>query len=254
MSLGANYGIGTSLEFDRETLAQKLGFQGITSNSFDSINDQDYFLEFINAATYIEMHLFQLIENISTNIEANNFYFATEIKKKDIHLIKGKLSKIFAYQTEINWNLHSTSIKQLDDFNANKKAVFELIDLLKFSLNSTIIILGNVRLNTDEVTNKVNKIAPSLNEIFDYLVQRNEPLKKAFVNAKILADLFEVKEQWKNVQLEELQRISSAIENDFYEELSLEKIINSKNQIGGTSIERVNEALLEASRALQFEE
>ena len=56
------------------------------------------------------------------------------------------------------------------------------------------------------------------------------------------------------LSLGDFQKYSKEIENDVFEALSLEKTLGSKNQIGGTSPERVFEALEEATRNLEVED
>jgi argininosuccinate lyase len=55
------------------------------------------------------------------------------------------------------------------------------------------------------------------------------------------------------LSLEEMREFSPKIEKDVFEALSLEKTLSAKNQIGGTSPERVFEALDAAKRDLEIE-
>ena len=57
----------------------------------------------------------------------------------------------------------------------------------------------------------------------------------------------------KELSLEELKGFSADFEKDIFDSLSLEKTLASKNQIGGTSPERVREALESASESLARE-
>ena len=55
------------------------------------------------------------------------------------------------------------------------------------------------------------------------------------------------------LSLDEMREFSPKIEKDVFEALSLEKTLSSKSQIGGTSPERVIEALDAAKRDLEIE-
>jgi argininosuccinate lyase len=55
------------------------------------------------------------------------------------------------------------------------------------------------------------------------------------------------------LSLKEMQKFSDIIEKDVFENLSLEQTLASKNQIGGTSPERVFEALEHAKESLERE-
>jgi len=52
------------------------------------------------------------------------------------------------------------------------------------------------------------------------------------------------------LKLEEFRQFSDEIKQDVFDALSLEKTLAAKNQIGGTSPERVYEALDAAKRSL----
>ncbi len=56
------------------------------------------------------------------------------------------------------------------------------------------------------------------------------------------------------MSLAEMRKFSEIIERDVFENLSLEQTLASKNQIGGTSPERVFEALGHAKESLEREE
>ncbi len=55
------------------------------------------------------------------------------------------------------------------------------------------------------------------------------------------------------LSLAEMRKFSEIIEKDVFEDLSIEQTLASKNQIGGTSPERVSEALEHAKESLERE-
>ena len=57
LSLGAAALAGTSLPIDREDVARRLGFDGVTENSLDTSSDRDFALEFAFAMALIAEHL-----------------------------------------------------------------------------------------------------------------------------------------------------------------------------------------------------
>lgn len=254
LTLGSNYGIGTSLEYDREELADKLGFHRISTNSLDAISDQDFMLEFVNSIVLIAIHISQLIESF---VEYNKFdliSFGKEIKIEQLILINGKLKKVFSYQTELNNNLITKSLKCTEDFTGNTEAIFGLVKLMNNCLTAFTIITANLKLNLDGINSQISDLLPCFEEIFEYLVERNELVENAKSNAHKIVGYIHLKKEFSEEDLEALQKISSSIQTDFFEEMSVETIINGKNQIGGTSKERVLEALEDSKRTLQYEE
>ncbi len=80
MTLGSNDGTGTSLEFDRDELAAKLGFERITVNSLEAVRNQDFILEFVNSVCLISNHLLASLKEISDYRESGFFEFESDIK------------------------------------------------------------------------------------------------------------------------------------------------------------------------------
>lgn len=254
MPIGANNGIGTSLEFDRNDLAQKLGFERISTNSLDSTEDFDFIIEFINAVAIISVQLSSFIDEIAQLIEVEALTINTHFSPKHLNLLKGKLQRIFAFQAEINTNLQSHLLKQNKHFSGNNEIIISSFKIISNCLKAFRILLKDIKLNEDLIKENLIKFQPNSREIFDYLVQRNQKIENAKdISKKIEVFLLENNSSEK-ITLENLQKFSSKIENDFFSELSLETILNSKNQIGGTSHERVFEALQDAKKVLHYEE
>ena len=62
--LGACALAGTTYDIDRHMTAEKLGFDGPTENSIDSVSDRDFCLELCSAASVLMMHLSRFSEEI----------------------------------------------------------------------------------------------------------------------------------------------------------------------------------------------
>ena len=62
--LGAGALSGSSHKLDREYVAKLLDFDGITSNSLDSVSDRDFIIEFISNSSLLMSHLSRFSEEI----------------------------------------------------------------------------------------------------------------------------------------------------------------------------------------------
>ncbi len=253
MPLGADIGTGTSLEFDRQELAEKLGFQRITTNSLDAIRNLDFLAEFVNLSTIIATQFDSLINELSSYIKSEYISCDIDIKPETLNLIKGKLNQVFSYQVEIQNNLRSERLKFDKKFGGNREAIIECVADLKTCLNAFVLVLDSIKINQPNLDKDLESILPGRSEIFDYLVQRDQTVELAHAKTLQIETLLRSNEKLENTKLESLKNISPIIEADFYEELELENILNRKNQIGGTSHERVLEALDDAKKALEYE-
>src|SRR5947207_5357025 len=64
LPLGAGALAGTGFPLDRESIARRLGFEGVCENSVDAVSDRDFVDEFIGAAAIAMMHLSRLAEDL----------------------------------------------------------------------------------------------------------------------------------------------------------------------------------------------
>lgn len=65
--LGSGALAGNAFGVDRAFLAQELGFDGVTSNSLDSVCDRDFIVEFLFWSTMLCVHLSQFAEDVIIN-------------------------------------------------------------------------------------------------------------------------------------------------------------------------------------------
>jgi argininosuccinate lyase len=266
LPLGSGALAGTSFEIDREEIARKLKFEGVTANSLDAVSDCDFVIEFLSACALIMVHLSRLAEDLIL-YSTTEFGFVefgesistdlnlTSQKKHDaLELIRGKAGRIFGHQTALLSTLKGLPLGFNKDLQEDKQAIFDTVDTVSTCLRAAQIIVKSLRVNVEEAQIAATKGYLNANEITDYLVQRNLPLKVAqqTVNQIILYAISRNKELTE-LGLEEMRKFSDIIEKDVFENLSLEKTLASKNQIGGTSPERVFEALENAKDSLERE-
>ena len=63
--LGSGAVAGATLTLDRTIAARELGFTGPTSNSIDATSDRDFILEYLQALTFVGLHLSRFAEEIT---------------------------------------------------------------------------------------------------------------------------------------------------------------------------------------------
>ena len=100
--------------------------------------------------------------------------------------------------------------------------------------------MRNIRINVEKSQLAATRGYLNATELADYLVEKDVPFRIAHdtVGRVVLFAISKGREL-NELSLEELREFSPKIEKDVFEALSLEKTIASKNQIGGTSPERV---------------
>jgi argininosuccinate lyase len=85
----------------------------------------------------------------------------------------------------------------------------------------------------------------------DYLARKGTPFREAHdAVGRIVMQAIEQKVELNDLTLDDLKSFSPLIEEDVFAALSLEQTVATKGQLGGTSPERVAEALTSARARL----
>lgn len=253
LPLGAGVLAGTSIEIDREEIAGALGFEGVLLNSLDAVSDRDFAVEFIGACSLLMIHLSRLAEDL-TLYSSEEFGFI-EQNSENLETIRGKTGEIFGHQLALLSSLKNLPLGVYHNLQEIETAIFDTIDSVKFCLAIAKSALQNLRLNESKTLEAATTNYLNANELIDYLIQRDVPLKDT---RKIIGDAVSYasaqKKELNELSLNELRQFSENIGDDVFEALSLENALAAKNQIGGTSPERVYEALEQARTEIEQEE
>ncbi len=267
LPLGSAALAGTSYEIDREAVARDLGFDGVTANSLDAVSDRDFAIEFVGACSIMMMHLSRLSEDLI--IYATKEFGFIELgdaistgsslmpQKKNpdaLELIRGKSARVFGHQTALLTMMKGLPLAYNKDMQEDKEAIFDTVDTVSLTLRVTEIVLQNIRINSEKTRLAAAKGYLNATELADYLVQKGVPFRVAHDTVgRVVLFAISKNSELDELSLVEMSKFSDKIENDVFEALSLEKTLSSKNQIGGTSPERVFEALDAAKRDLEIE-
>jgi argininosuccinate lyase len=267
LPLGSAALAGTSYEIDREAVARDLGFDGVTANSLDGVSDRDFAIEFVGACSILMMHLSRLSEDLivyaSTEfgfielgdaISTGSSLMPQKKNPDAMELIRGKAARVFGHHAALLTMMKGLPLAYNKDMQEDKEAVFDTVDTVSLTLRVTEIVMRNIRINGEKSGLAAAKGYLNATELADYLVQKAVPFRIAHDTVgKVVLFAISKKRELDELSLEEMHEFSDKIESDVFEALSLGKTLGSKNQIGGTSPERVFEALEAAKRDLAIE-
>jgi len=264
MPLGAAALAGTSFPIDREEVARELGFDSVSRNSLDAVSDRDFCVEFASACALIMVHLSRLAEDIIlySTTEFGFFELSDAVvtgsslmpQKKNpdsMELVRGKAGRVFGHTMSLLTTLKGLPLAYNKDMQEDKETVFDALDTTSACLEVTAIVLRNLRVNEDRTREASAKGYMNATELADYLVRKGMPFREAHETVgRVIIHAIERGGELEALTLDEMRSFSPLIENDVYDALSLESTLASKSQIGGTSAERVGEALSQARSSL----
>lgn len=264
MPLGAAALAGTTYPLDREYTAELLGFSHVSENSMDAVSDRDFVIEFLSAASICMMHFSRLSEEmVMWSSQEFSFIqlpdaFATgssimpQKKNPDVpELVRGRTGRVYGDLVAMLTMMKSLPLSYNRDMQEDKEPVFNAIDILKSCMDIYIRMLPRIAVNRKKMRDA--SLAGFLNatDMADYLVTKGMPFRKAHsCVGKAVAFALEKGKELHELTLDELKTFSLLIQDDIFEHLTLEFMINRRRAVGGTAFDNVSSAIKKAQARL----
>ncbi len=267
MPLGAAALAGTTYPLDREYTARLLNFSRVSENSMDAVSDRDFVIEFLSAASICMMHFSRLSEEmVMWSSQEFSFIqlpdaFSTgssimpQKKNPDIpELVRGRAGRVYGDLVAMLTMMKSLPLAYNRDMQEDKEPLFDTIDILKACIDIYIRMLPRVVVNKKTMRTASSVGFLNATDMADYLVTKGMPFRKAHsCVGKAVAFALEKQKELHDLSLEELKIFSSLIDDDIFEHLTLEFMVNRRKVLGGTAFENVASALKKAREKLTQE-
>jgi argininosuccinate lyase len=264
LPLGAGALAGAGFPVDREMVARRLGFDGLCENSVDAVSDRDFVIEFIGAAAIAMMHLSRLAEDLiiystaefgfvelSDAVSTGSSLMPQKKNPDSLELIRGKAGRVFGHHTALLATMKGLPLAYNKDMQEDKEALFDAIDTLGGSLRVMATVLRNVKVNSARTLEAATIGYLNATDLADYLVRKGLEFRKAHdLVGRVVMHAIERGKPLEDIPLEEYRELSAVFGDDLYASLSLESSIAGKSVPGGTSPERVKEALAKARKEM----
>ena len=264
LPLGSAALAGTSFSIDREAVARELGFDSVSVNSVDAVSDRDFCVEFVSSCALVMVHLSRLAEDIilyatsefgffelSDAVATGSSLMPQKKNPDSMELVRGKAGRVFGDLQALLTMLKGLPLAYNKDMQEDKEAVFDAFDTITASLEVSATVLRNIRVNAELMRAAANKGYMNATELADYLVRKGMPFREAHETVgRIVMRAIEHRMELQNMPVEELRTFSSLIDADVELALSFDQTLRTKSQVGGTSPDRVKEALDQARAAL----
>jgi argininosuccinate lyase len=265
LPLGSGALAGTGFAIDRQAVAERLEFEGISENSLDAVSDRDFVIEFIGAAALIMVHLSRLAEDfiiystsefafieLSDAVSTGSSLMPQKKNPDSLELIRGKSGRVFGHHAALLATVKGLPLAYNKDMQEDKEALFDTIDTLRGSLRVMTTVLGNVRVHADRTRAAASVGFLNATDLADYLVRKGLAFRIAHELVGRVVNHAMAKEiALEEVSLEDYRQFSPLFSDDVYEALKLETSLANKPAQGGTSPERVKEALQKAKNLLK---
>ena len=248
---------GTTYPTDRDSVAEALGFDGITMNSIDGVSDRDYCIELEAAFATIMMHLSRFSEEIILwsswefkFVELDDAYttgssIMPQKKNPDMaELVRGKCGRVYGDLMATLTMLKGLPLAYNKDMQEDKEAVFDSVETVKKCLEIFIPMVDTMKPIPENMYAAAKRGFINATDLADYLTKRGIPFRSAYkIVGTIVGKCVKEGKTLDEVTLEEYKSFSEVFDTDLYDEISLETCIRKRISRGSTGYESVKEQI-----------
>jgi len=192
MPLGSGALAGSGFPFDREALAQDLGFEAITLNSMDVSGDRDFALDFLHAASLTMLHLSRLAEDwilysgeeygwleLGDGVTSGSSMMPQKKNPDSLELIRGKCGGVFGDYSALFVLMKGLPMTYNRDMQEDKPRIFDAADQLRGSLEMARVVVDTTRLNPERPAAAVEESWAVATDFADALARNGLPFHQA---------------------------------------------------------------------------
>ncbi|MEP1552683.1 MAG: argininosuccinate lyase [Paraglaciecola sp.] len=255
--LGCGALAGTTYPIDRQEIANELGFDSPCLNSLDAVSDRDFVLELLFAASTSMMHMSRMAEDLIffNSGEAGFITLGDEVtsgsslmpQKKNpdaLELMRGKCGRVFGSLQGMLVTMKGLPLAYNKDMQEDKEGLLDAVTQWHICLCIACEVIDSIKLDSERCAKAAREGYANATELADYLVAKGIPFRTAHdISGQVVLAALEQKKAIEELSLEELKKYSDLIEDDVYEILQLEYLVDKRSILGGTGIKPVSAAL-----------
>jgi argininosuccinate lyase len=255
--LGSGAVAGATLPLDRGFMAETLEFDAPTANSIDATSDRDFVIEFVGVLSLLAVHLSRWAEEmIILSSEQYGFVALPEPystgssampQKKNpdlLELVRGKTGRVIGAATSLLITVKGLPLAYNKDLQETQEPLFDASDTLLQMLPLVVGWMKAVVFDSDRMQQAAQSGFMNAWSAATYLVLRGVPSRLAHERiGKAVQICIEKGCELQDLPLEELQSLSPAFDQDFYQSLKLSSVLAIHDVPGGTAPARVRQAI-----------
>jgi argininosuccinate lyase len=261
--LGSGAVAGATLALDRNLVASELGFTAPTANSMDATSDRDFVLEYLQALTFVGLHLSRFAEEITLYATAE-FGFVTlpeafstgssampQKKNPDFtELIRSKVGRIHGAAEAVTLQLKGLPLAYNKDMQETQEPTFS-VAFVPQMIGLVARFTSAIQFNRERMSDAAQSGYLNAMAAATYLVRKGVPFRTA--HEKIgHAVRFAIDKgvELNALTLDELHQFGEEFEQDFFAAITLKATLDCHDVAGGTAHTRVHQALTAASERI----
>ena len=190
--LGSGAIAGSTINLNRQAIAEELAFDAVTENSMDAIADRDYIMDCLYCLAVIGTHLSRLSEDLVLWSSAE-FGFCTlsdahttgsslmpQKKNPDVcELTRGKCGRLYGNLVAVMVAVKGLPLTYNRDLQEDKEPLFDSFETVSLALRVNAEMIAAMRINAERCAAAVADPLLLATDLADYLVRRGMPFRQA---------------------------------------------------------------------------
>jgi len=261
--LGSGAVAGATLALDRTIAARELGFTAPTANSMDATSDRDFILEYLQALTFVGLHLSRFAEEMTLFATAEFGFvvlpeaFSTgssampQKKNPDLtELIRAKVGRIHGAAQAVTLQLKGLPLAYNKDMQETQEPAFS-VEFVPQMLALVARFTAALQFNRQRMSEAAELGYLNAMAAATYLVHKGVPFRTAHEKiGNAVRFAIEKGVELGDLSLEELRQFGEEFAEDFFSAVTLQATLDCHDVTGGTARQRVRQALADASASI----
>lgn len=256
LPLGSGALAGNPLGVDREWLAKRLQFAGVTPNSMHAVGDRDFVVDFIYCCSLASLHLSRLAEDlilyatkefdfikIADGFSTGSSLMPQKRNPDSLELVRGISGSICSSLSGIMMTIKGTPSTYNKDLQFDKQYAFDAFDRLQDALTVVEGVIKTMQLNRERMESALSPDMLATDWAY-YLVRKGVPFRQAHhYIGEVVAYAEKRGLELTEIPLGELQKICKEFNTDIAHVSDYASNVDKYDCTGGTAKKSVEQQL-----------
>lgn len=192
LSLGTAALAGTTLPIDRDDVARRLGFEGLSANSLDASSDRDFVVEFVFALAMVAEHLSTWAEEwilwsttefgfleLPQAFCTGSSIMPQKINPDVLELVRGKTARVVGNLTRLLVLIKGLPLAYNRDLQEDKEPLFDSYDSVRSCLELAAPLVRETKLNREAIAARLEEGHLDATTLMEFAIKQGVPQRTA---------------------------------------------------------------------------
>jgi argininosuccinate lyase len=257
LPLGTAALAGTSLPIDRESVARKLGFDGLVANSLDSSSDRDFVVEFAFSLAMIAEHLSGWAEEwilwstaefgflqLPQAFCTGSSIMPQKINPDVLELIRGKSARVIGNLQALLVLVKGLPLAYNRDLQEDKERVFDSTDTVMACLEVAAPLVAGTQLDRVRIAAGLDRGYLDATTLMEHLIRQGVPQRTAHHTiGNLVAAATKQNKSLAELTPAEFRAAHASLDESVYDLLGPQRAVEAMRSSGSTGPDAVGEQL-----------